>query len=77
MAKEANMKKIARTSPIRKDALSGNVWVGVDVHKNSYAVTILDEEGRDKHFTMASGWCHKILVAPLLNQVSCRFGVGF
>jgi len=28
--------------------------VGVDVHKNSYAVTILDEEGRDKHFTMAS-----------------------
>lgn len=46
------MKKVTQNTVARKDTFSGDIWVGVDVHKKSYSVTILDQEGRDKQFTM-------------------------
>ena len=78
------MKKIARNTFIRKDAVSGNVWVGVDVHKNSYAVTILDENGRDMNFTMPADPLtlakKLILIGCVVKQVvyeagPCGFGL--
>lgn len=48
------MSKIARTTRTRKDTFSGSIFVGVDVHKKSYSVTILDEEGTDKTFSMSA-----------------------
>lgn len=46
------MKKLARNSNPRKVTFSGSIWVGVDVHKKSYSVTILDENGQEKTFSM-------------------------
>lgn len=58
------MKKVTQNTAARKDTFSGDIWVGVDVHKKSYSVTILDQEGRDKQFTMladpwllSGSWC--------------------
>lgn len=48
------MKKVARNGISRKDTFSGSIWVGVDVHKKSYSVTMLDEEGRNKTFSMCA-----------------------
>jgi transposase len=52
MAKEANMNKVAKNYKSGKIDFSGKAcWVGVDVHKSSYAVAILDEEGQRLEFS--------------------------
>lgn len=48
------MKKITRATQTRKESFSGSICVGVDVHKKSYAVSIIDEEGRSKTFSMSA-----------------------
>jgi len=55
VAKEANMSMIPKQSGKRKQAqvdFTGKTcWVGVDVHKSSYAVAILDEDGQRQEFS--------------------------
>jgi hypothetical protein len=46
------MSRIAHQGQVRKVRFEGPVWVGVDVHKNSYAVAVRDQEGRAVQFTM-------------------------
>ncbi len=41
-------------SQVREVRFEGAIWVGVDVHKNSYAVAVRDQEGRAVQFTMAA-----------------------
>jgi len=53
-AKEANMSTIADKGQVRKVRFGGPIWVGVDVHKKSYAVAVRDQEGRAVQFTMAA-----------------------
>ena len=48
------MKAVAQTGQIRKVSFEGPIWVGVDVHKASYAVAVRDQEGRAVQFTMAA-----------------------
>jgi len=55
VAKEANMSMITKQSDKRKQAqvdFTGTpCWVGIDVHKSSYAVAILDEDGQRQEFS--------------------------
>jgi len=46
------MSRIAHQGQIQKVRFEGPVWVGVDVHKNSYAVAVRDQEGHAVQFTM-------------------------
>ena len=46
------MSTIAYKDQARKVRFAGPIWVGVDVHKNSYAVAVRDQEGRAVQFTM-------------------------
>lgn len=78
------MTKIARTTRARKDTFSGSIFVGVDVHKKSYSVSILDEEGTDKTFSMPAephDLVKKLLMTGCpVNQVvyeagPCGFGL--
>lgn len=46
------MKKIAQQSQVREVSFEGPVWVGVDVHKKTYAVAIRDSRGTVKSFCM-------------------------
>ncbi len=48
------MSKVARKGQVQEVRFEGAVWVGVDVHKNSYAVAVRDQEGRAVQFTMAA-----------------------
>lgn len=48
------MNKIARATQTRKESFSGSINVGVDVHKKSYSVSIIDEDGRSKTFSMGA-----------------------
>ena len=48
------MKKISRRVQVGKAGFTSTIWVGVDVHKNSYAVAICDGEGRNVQFTMSA-----------------------
>ena len=48
------MRTLARKGQAREVRFEGTIWVGVDVHKNSYAVAVLDQEGRAVQFTMAA-----------------------
>jgi len=48
------MSTIARKGQVRKVHFEDAIWVGVDVHKNSYAVAVRDQEGRAVQFTMAA-----------------------
>ena len=48
------MKKVSRKAQVKEVRFAGPIWVGVDVHKNSYAVAIRDNEGRGIQFTMSS-----------------------
>lgn len=48
------MSRIARTPKIRKDTFSGSLFVGVDVHKKSYSVSIIDEVGKETTFSMTA-----------------------
>ena len=53
VAKETNMKKV--TQKEKKVDFSGRAcWVGVDVHKQSYSVALLSEEGLRKEFTITA-----------------------
>lgn len=78
------MSKIARTTKTRKDTFSGSIFVGIDVHKKSYSVTIFDEEGTDKTFSMSAepnDLVKKLLMTGCpVNQVvyeagPCGFGL--
>ena len=46
------MKKVSRKPEIKEVDFTGTIWVGVDVHKSSYAVAICDTEGRSVQFSM-------------------------
>ena len=48
------MCKISRKGKGCEVRFEGPIWVGVDVHKNSYAVAVLDQKGRAIQFTMAA-----------------------
>ena len=48
------MKKIAHQGQVQKVRFEGPIWVGVDVHKNSYAVAVRDQEGSTIQFVMAA-----------------------
>ena len=48
------MSRIAHQGQIRKARFQGPIWVGVDVHKKSYAVAVRDQEGCAEQFTMAA-----------------------
>lgn len=78
------MSKIAQTPRTRKDTFSGSIFVGVDVHKKSYSVTILDEEGKNKTFSMLAEPYDLVkklvLTGCTINQVvyeagPCGFGL--
>ena len=71
-AKEANMKKIAQKTQVREVSFEGPIWVGVDVHKKSYAVAIIDKQGISKSFSMAAD--DTALVSKLqqfTNDIAC------
>jgi transposase len=59
VAKEANMITVAKKSGKGKRAqvsFDGKLcWIGVDVHKVSYAVAILDEDGQRLEFSTPAG----------------------
>lgn len=78
MAKEANLTKIARTPRARKDSFSDSIFVGFDVHKESYSVTILDEEGSNKTFAMSAEPSdlvkEPVLTGCLVEQVAHEAG---
>ena len=46
------MSTVARKGEVREVCFEGPLWIGVDEHKNSYAVAIRDQEGRAVQFTM-------------------------
>ena len=48
------MNKVARKKQVREVHFEGPIWVGVDVHKSSYAVAVRDQEGRTVQFTMSA-----------------------
>lgn len=66
------MKKVARKSQVSEVAFDGPVWVGVDVHKKSYSVAIIDKQGVSRVFSMAAdehGLAAKL--RQLSNPVAC------
>ena len=48
------MNTLARKGQVREVRFGGPIWVGVDVHKASYAIAVRDQEGRAVQFTMAA-----------------------
>lgn len=48
------MSTVARKVQAREVRFEGSLCVGVDVHKNSYAVAVRDQEGRAVQFTMGA-----------------------
>ena len=72
------MKKVSRNNKARKETFSGSIWVGVDIHKKSYSVTIRDEEGRERTFSMSSdpeALARKlIMLGCVVNQVVYEAG---
>jgi len=48
------MNKVARKKQVREVHFDGPIWVGVDVHKSSYAVAVRDQEGQTVQFTMTA-----------------------
>ena len=48
------MSRVTHQGQTRKVRFEGPIWVGVDVHKNSYAIAVRDQEGRAVQFTMAA-----------------------
>lgn len=66
------MKKVAQKTQVREVSFEGPIWVGVDVHKKSYAVAIIDKQGLSKSFSMAADDAAQISKLQLFtNDIAC------